>query len=154
MGRDPGYERFGRRMRRLVDEHHQLMRDQEVAAKVAERNERARRQFLEFLLFFILATSIILREEINNAAADLYAKIAGDQSPDARQVALVKATRKVDDINKIAKERLASLSEIAPGLGEDVTVRDSSSPTNNARDSLRAAKRRQAVAMEIQEQLR
>jgi len=137
---------FETQMRHLVTKHYQIKREEKAAAEAAERNARARRQFLLFLLFAILATSVMFREEINTATLALYEKTFPMPLTDLRQYA---GNRTMQNINEDARERLATLNEIEEGLGEDATIREEEATTAKAAKSLRAAKRRQAMVREI-----
>ncbi|MDA0989206.1 MAG: hypothetical protein O3A51_00460 [Verrucomicrobia bacterium] len=103
--------------RSLVDEHHRLSREQTAAQEAAERNERALRQFLMYLFFFILAVSVIWKDRINGAASQLYEKTAGLSAEDPRMVTYGKAKVKIEEINVEVAARQGILDELVGGLG-------------------------------------
>lgn len=121
---------FGQRLRDLVEEHNRMMLDKEAAAERAARNERARRQFLMFLLFAILAASVIYKDDIDAATASFYTQyVTGHPLHSAPTAELRPATR-LSDIGRNTKQRQSALDEIEMGAVEGPHAAASAAVTN------------------------
>lgn len=151
----PRYKSFGKELTTIVDDHKRMIEEEEAAKRDAERNERARRQFLLFLFFAIQATSIIFRDEINAATASLYNRITRGDRLNPTHKAFASAEAKVKAVTQDASRRKAALDEIAPGLGGDEaevkpdTAVDLDHPGRNALLIKEQSKRRQKVLDDI-----
>jgi hypothetical protein len=145
---------FGAHMRELEAEHYRILQEEDAAAVRAERNQRARRQFLLFLLFAILAASTIYRDEIDAAMAAGYKRMVAGAPKDPRRGAQAVAEANIRGINREAESRQAILDEIEAGLGKPTRPEDVGLPTQGAASNKLqaindAAKMRQAVLDQI-----
>jgi hypothetical protein len=147
---------FGQVIGELVEEHYQIEREKKAAAENAERNETARRQFLMFLWFAILAASVIYRDDIDACASAIYARYVEGKTEDPRRVAYGKAKDQIADVNK---KRQDDLNSIEAGLGGESLAEGMNAATNrDTKDKMKAieatAKGRQAILDDIEVETR
>lgn len=150
---------FGQVMGELVEEHYQIEREKKAAAENAERNETARRQFLMFLWFAILAASVIYRDDIDTCASAIYERYVVGKITDPRRVAYGKAKDQIAGVNKEAQERQDDLNSMEAGLGGESLAEGKNAATNSdTKVKMKAiqatAKGRQAILDDIEEETR
>jgi hypothetical protein len=141
-------------MRKLAAEEYRLRREQDALAAKAARNERARRQFLSFLWFFILAASVILRERVDRGTAAIYHWVADKAPTNPHGNAKAMATEAINTVNKEVASRLDMLDEIYGESSVDAAADRSLGDSNlTAKAKLagiaKEAERRQAILAEL-----
>jgi hypothetical protein len=141
-------------MRKLVAEGYRLRREQDALAEKTARDERARRQFLSFLVFFILAASVILREHVDRGTAAIYRRVADRAPTNPLQNAKAKAAESINTVNKEVASRHGVLDQIYGESSVDAAADRSLGDTNlTAKARLegiaKEAKRRQGILAEL-----
>jgi hypothetical protein len=145
---------FARSMRKLAAEEHRLRRDQNALVAKAARDERARRQFLSFLWFFILAASVILRERIDRGTSAIYHWVADTAPTNPLRNTKVMAEERINAVNEEVASRLDVLDQIYGENSVDAAADRSLGDSNlTAKAKLagiaKEAERRQAILAEL-----